>query len=154
MAQDEISAQDRLDILDLLGRYFFAVDSGDAEGVVASFAPGGAVRYDSGERYEGADGLRRFAAKAIGGAETCGRMHLNFPLFFRRDGEAVILSSYLGAAHWRPPTPPQAFGSLRYIEDRCVTIDGAWRILERSISLWNSETVQRRRERAGATSKS
>jgi hypothetical protein len=145
MAEDDVCAQDRLEILDLLGRYFFAVDSGDADGVIACFAADGAVRYETGERYGGGEGLRRFAAKAIGGEETCGRMHLNFPLFFRRDGNAVILSSYLSAASWRPPAPPQAFGSLRYIEDRCVKIEGRWRIAERFISLWNSETVQRRR---------
>jgi hypothetical protein len=147
MAEQAISAQDRLDILELLGRYFFALDSGDEAAVLACFTGDAIVRYDSGECYAGPQGLRRFVAKAIGGDDTSGRMHLNFPLFFQRDGEAIVLASYLSAARWRLPDPPQAFGSLRYVEDRCVKVDGAWRIRERAIHLWNDRTVEQLRRK-------
>ena len=143
MNEQPVSATDRLDILDLLGRYFFAIDSGEAEAVIGCFTRDGIVEYDSGDRYEGPEGLKRFAAKAIGGEETRGRMHLNYPLFFKRQGDVVILSSYLSAAQWRLPNPPQAFGSLRFIEDHCVKVDGFWRIQKRSINLWNDQTVGR-----------
>lgn len=136
-----ISAEERADIQDLVGRYIFAVDSGDHAGVTACFTRDGAVRYGTGEAYEGAEGLQRFAAKAIGGEEIRGRMHLNYPLFFRRDGAAIVLTSYLSTAQWRPPAPPTSFGSLRYVEDRCVLTPEGWRIAERTIFLWNSDTV-------------
>jgi hypothetical protein len=141
MAEHAISAEDRLDILELVGRYFWAIDTGDEGAVLACFTSDGVVRYDSGESYERPEGLRRFAVKAIGGERTRGRMHLNFPLFFRRDGDAIVLSTYLSSAQWRLPDPPQAFGSLRYVEDRCVKVDGTWRIRERAIHLWNDATM-------------
>ncbi len=137
----EISPADKLEILDLLGAYFWAIDTGDEAGVLACFTRDAVVRYDSGDCYEGLEGLSRFAAKAIGGPETTGRMHLNFPLFFRRDGAGVVLKSYLSTARWRLPEPPHAFESLRYIEDRFVKVDGSWRIQERTIYLWNNMTV-------------
>ena len=142
MNQERISAEDRLDILDLLGRYFFAVDSGDHAGVIACFTPDGQVVYGTGETYQGYEGLQVFAAKASGGAEIKGRMHLNFPLFFRREGHVIILSSYLSAAQWALPDPPKAFGSLRYIEDRFILTPAGWRIQKRSIHLWNSANVE------------
>ncbi len=146
MTMPAISAADRLDILELLGRYFWAIDTRDEAAVIACFTVDAVVRYDSGERYEGQEGLSRFAAKAIGGPDASGRMHLNFPLFFRRDGVAVVLNSYLSTARWQLPHPPQAFGSLRYIEDRCVKVGGCWRIQERAIHLWNDATVPHLRQ--------
>ena len=141
MTKDRISAEDRLDILDLLGRYFFAVDTGDHDGVLACFAQDGMVVYGTGETYQGQNGLKEFAAKAIGGAEIKGRMHLNFPLFFRREANLIVLSSYLSAAQWALPEPPKAFGSTRYIEDRFILTPAGWRIQQRAIHLWNSANV-------------
>ncbi len=141
MADNRISADDRLDVLDLLGRYFFAVDSGDAEGIVSCFAEDGAVRYGTGEIFSGTSGLQEFALKAIGSPNIRGRMHLNFPLFFTRDQDIIILRSYLSAAQWSPPQPPKAFGSTRFIEDRFVKTQAGWRIKERAIYLWNADTV-------------
>jgi hypothetical protein len=141
MDEQSISAEDRLDILDLLGRYFVAVDSGDPDAILKSFTHDGCVRYDTGECFSGPDGLRAFATRAVGGDNVRGRMHLNFPLYFRREGNVVVLSSYLSSAQWRLPDPPRAFGSLRYIEDRCIKTSEGWRIQERSISLWNDQSV-------------
>lgn len=142
----EINAADRLEILELLGTYFWAIDTSNELAVIECFANDGVVRYNSGERYEGFEGLSRFAAKAIGGPELTGRMHLNFPLFFRREGATVVLKSYLSTARWHLPEPPQAFESLRYIEDRFVKVAGGWRIQERVIFLWNNMTVPQFRE--------
>jgi hypothetical protein len=91
--------------------------------------------------FGGRAALRDFAAKAIGGPETRGRMHLNFPLFFERRGAHVVLTSYLSSAQWRPPAPQQAFGSIRHIEDHFVKTPDGWRMKERVIALWTTETV-------------
>jgi hypothetical protein len=141
MNQERISAEDRLDILDLLGRYFFAVDTGDHDGVLACFAQDGMVLYGTGESFQGPEELKQFAAKAIGDASIKGRMHLNFPLYFRREGQIIVLSSYLSSAQWTLPEPPKAFSSIRYIEDRFILTPNGWRIKQRIIHLWNSENV-------------
>jgi hypothetical protein len=109
-----INAQDRAEILDLRGRYFFSVDSGDHNAVVNAFTADGVVRYDTSELYEGADGLRRFAGKAIGGESTRGRMHLKMPLYFRREGAAVVLTSTLSSARCVLPERPRP-------SDHCAT---------------------------------
>ena len=151
MSGQIIPAEDRLDILDLLGRYLFAVDTGDLECVLACFAEDGVVRYATGETFAGAEGLREFARKAIGGPETRGRMHLNFPLYFARRGDAIVLTSYLSTAQWKPPAPPQSFGSIRYIEDHLVKTPAGWRMKERVIALWSADTIEDIAARAKTT---
>jgi hypothetical protein len=143
------TADERFRILDLLGRYIFAVDTGDIEAVLACFAPQAWVRYEGGAVYSGCEELRRFAEK-VAGPDTAGRMHLNFPLFFAQEGPVVVVHSYLSIAQWCPPAPPTSFETLRYVRDHCVRCDdGAWRILGRHIANWNRDTRAAFRPGAG-----
>lgn len=143
MGDADVSVADRMAILDLIGRYLFAVDTRREQDILDCFCEDGIVTYDTGESFEGPEGLTVFARKAIGSPDVAGRMHLNFPLFFRRDGDCVILRSYLSTAHWRLPDAPTAFGSLRFIEDCCVMTDRGWRMKARHIHLWNDQTIKR-----------
>lgn len=138
-----IAIEDRYEIEDLLGRYFWAVDTADVEGVIAVFAPGAIVRYGSGERYEGAEGIRRFALRAIGGEEARGRMHFNRPLFAERKGECVVLRSYLISTQWKVGEEPIAIGTMRHTEDSFIRTEAGWRISERAIFHWNDQAAPR-----------
>ena len=137
MDEPPVGPHERGEILDLLGRYFWAVDIGDASAVVAAFSPDGVVRYGTGERYEGEAGLRKFAQRVIGDASVRGRMHLNHPLFFRRKGECVALRSYMMPVQLRPDAPQETIRSLRHTEDTFVKTEAGWRIKERAIFVWD-----------------
>jgi SnoaL-like domain len=137
MHETTIGPHERAEIFDLLGRYLWAVDTGDALAVVAAFSSDGVVRYGAGERYEGEAGLRRFAQRVIGDASVRGRMHLNHPLFFWRKEDLVVLRSYMVPVQLRPGAPTEPIRSLRYTEDTFVKTDAGWRIKERAIFLWD-----------------
>lgn len=137
MPRADIDAKDRAEILDVLGRYLWAVDTGDHAGVMAVFSPDGVVRYGTGERYEGAEGLARFATRVIGDRSIIGRMHLNHPLFFTaRSDSQVSVRSYVVAIHHRPGREAETVHPPRTTEDTFVRTDAGWRIKERAIFLW------------------
>lgn len=136
MQQADISADDRARMLDILGRYFWAVDTADVFGVVACFSPDGLVRYGTGERYEGHAGLTAFAKRAIGDASLRGRMHLNHPLYFRVEDGAPVLRSYMAPVQIEPMPPAGPVRSLRYTDDTFLRTADGWRIAVRAIYLW------------------
>lgn len=142
-----VSAADRFAIEDILGRYFLAIDTGDVAAVVAQFTPDGAVRYADGSTYEGPDGLRRFAERAIGGDEARGRMHIGRTLFAQRIGDDILLRSYLMVPQAVGGEPGVTIATLRYIEDRFRQTGAGWRIGERAIFPWTDDT--RTHARAG-----
>ena len=144
VSDQPLSVEDRFAIEDLLGRYFWAVDTADTEGVVAVFAPEAVVRYGTGDRYEGTDGIRRFAIRAIGGESARGRMHFNRPLFAERRGDAVLMRSYLISPQWTVHDNAMVIGTLRYTEDTFIRTDAGWRIKERAIFLWNDQAAPRK----------
>jgi hypothetical protein len=144
MDEPTIGPHERAEILDLLGRYLWAVDTGDASAVVAAFSSDGIVRYGTGERYEGEAGLRGFAQRVIGDASVRGRMHLNHPLFFWREADLVVLRSYMVPVQLRPDALKESIRSLRYTEDTFVKTEAGWRIKERAIFVWDQAS------RAGA----
>src|SRR5579884_4502895 len=61
MPESAITPQDRAAIYDVLARYVWCMDTGDIEGVVATFTPDGAVQDRTGKRWDPPDGARRFA---------------------------------------------------------------------------------------------
>ncbi len=132
-----VSAEDRHEIHDLLGRYVWAVDTGDVDGIVSLFTPDGIVRYGDGEAYESRDGIRRFARLVTGNRGTRGRMHLNLPLFMVRLENGVTLRSYLCVVQWVAEPERKAIRTLSYSDDTCVRTGDGWRIKERVIWRWN-----------------
>lgn len=138
-----LTADDRFEIEDLLGRYFWAVDTADIESVVAAFTTDAVIRYGNSQRYEGADGVRRFAVRAIGDNTVRGRMHFNRPLFVEHADDGVRMRSYLISPRWTTHDDAMVLGTLRYTEDTFVRTAAGWRIKERAIFSWNDETAPR-----------
>jgi uncharacterized protein (TIGR02246 family) len=57
------SVEDRLAIQDLFARYMWALDGGDADGILDCFTIDGALESPAIGRREGQDGLREFATR-------------------------------------------------------------------------------------------
>ena len=128
-----ISAEDRFAIEDVLGRYLWAVDTGDLPGVLAVFEPDAVVRYAGGNRYQGEEGLKDFAVRAIGDASAAGRMHLNRSLFAEAIRDTVLLRSYVIVPQSSDGEEGVRITAIRYTEDRLRKNRGGWRIYERVI---------------------
>ena len=54
MSGDTISLEDRQEMYDTLARYVWSMDTGDIEGVVATFMPDGVVKDVIGTRWDAA----------------------------------------------------------------------------------------------------
>ena len=128
---------DRDQIANLLARYCFTIDDGDVEGWKALFAPDAVVRLHD-TVIEGIDTI----AVSLAGAFGAGRhANLSCAIDVADDGTASAVTDFLYA--WRDDagryslqtTPGPHFG--RY-QDQFVQRDGAWRFVERAITVFST----------------
>jgi hypothetical protein len=136
-----LTALDYEEIRQLVARYNFAIDLGDADGWVACFTPDGVfecsgVAEDNpfGGRYEGAEALRDYAVKHYRIAKGHAR-HWNWNLQIDGNGAAdeATMQCYLMALSTRPPG--NLGGSTGIYRDRLRKVDGAWRFVERHVTV-------------------
>jgi len=133
-----LTAEDRAAIADRLGRYVWALDTGDVEAVAACFTPDGVAVDTQGNRYEGSNGIRSFAAEFIGRADFRGRQHQVTHLFWDGDRQRCAVTSYWTVFKWYFEENRKTVAGLGYSRDVCVKIGGAWLIAERHLH-WLSD---------------
>ena len=127
------SADDKVEILDLLGRYSFAADEGTPEDYADVFTPDGAFVGRVGQpdevRIEGRDALIRFATGAAkrkaSGVAAGTRHHHASPTILELTATTAHVRSYLLV------TVAGANGLTSIYDDRLVKTADGWRIAER-----------------------
>jgi ketosteroid isomerase-like protein len=126
-----LSAEDRLDISELLSRADAAATARDASAYLALFTHDAVLDGDQGN-YQGREALRRGLAQ-VWGAEPPGTLHLMLNPVIDRDpassAAAVARSVLLIVA---PGTPPALVGTARITQYLRRGADG-WRITRRSV---------------------
>jgi hypothetical protein len=134
-----MSALDYEEIRQLLARYNFAIDLGDADGWAACFTEDGAFECaglpdDSpfGGRYEGTAALRAYATRHAGLYKGRAR-HWNWNLEIEGDGATAAMRCYLLALS--VGKPPAVKGSSGIYRDRLVKRDGRWLFAERHVTM-------------------
>ena len=121
---NQLSADDRLEIAEVIARYCYAIDQRRWDGFVELFTED--CRLDFGEVmgvFEGRDGLRRFTT-TMSGLDLVMR-HYTTNVVVRGEGERARADSYVLAITGSGAGRSQATG--RY-EDELVKRDGRWRI--------------------------
>jgi len=121
-----LSAEDRLDIMDLIARYAHTLDSGDLDGYVNNFAPDGTLFVD----HHGRDAIRSYVAMLMreGRAgplptgDVAYRHFVGAPTIDGGDGRATV-HSYLLWVNMGSDPPVSA--AAEYM-DECVKLDGRW----------------------------
>jgi hypothetical protein len=141
MPDRTISAEDRWEILDLLGRFYWALDTGDEEAICALFTQDGVMTSGSGARFEGADGIRRFARHSVSDPTSRGRQHVARPLYFYAIGEGWTVRSYLTILHCNEGTGEKRIRTMSCSDDTCVKTGQGWRIKERRNRVWQGESL-------------
>src|SRR6266545_692725 len=139
----DLSPEDRELLFDVLRRYVWCMDTGDIDGIAATFTTDGVVKDITGRRWDGQEAPRQFASHFILRPDRPAAQHWVQHMFVE-DGEkgARKVTSYWFTAVRDPADDRRFVSNLgRYI-DTCVKVDGRWLIKEKLIDPWNNETVE------------
>jgi len=137
-----MTPEERDAIYDVLRRYIWCMDTGDIDGIVATFTDDGTVKDVTGHRWDGPDAPRNFASHFI---KRPGRpagqhwvQHMNIDA---ASGDTARVTSYWFTVVRDGEDDRKFVSNLgRYI-DTCVKVDGRWLIKDKQIDPWNNETV-------------
>ncbi|MGH8066733.1 MAG: nuclear transport factor 2 family protein [Candidatus Entotheonellia bacterium] len=143
MADAKISLEDRQEIYDTLARYVWSMDTGDIEGVVATFTPDGVVKDVTGTRWDAAaGGVRGFASHFLTRPNRRGgQHHVQHLLVEPADGGGYRVTSYWVSIQWDAEDDRKCIRAMGRYVDTCVQVNGHWRIKEKIIEPWNSATA-------------
>ena len=131
------AADDRLEILDLIGRYSFAADSGTADDYAGVFTDDGEFVGRTGQPDEihvrGREKLTKFASnvvnrRAVATAQT--RHHQSSTTFLSLTADTAVTRSYLLTGQTGANGEP-FLGLTSIYEDHLVKTGGGWRIEQR-----------------------
>jgi hypothetical protein len=138
-----ISLEDRQAIYDTLARYVWGMDTGDIEGVVATFTPDGVVKDVTGKRWDAAaGGVRGFATHFLTQPNRRGGQHHVQHLFVdAAEGGGYRVTSYWVSIRWSTEGDQKAIRAMGSYVDMCVQVNGQWLIKEKIIDPWNSATA-------------
>ena len=147
-----LSSEDRWAIQDVVHRYAWALDTGDVERFVDCFHPDGVLIWDAFEtpdRYEGADALRRFATILRDLPSSAGRQHMVGNTLIEGGGDEARASSYV-VVFRREGEGPHLVGVMGWYEDVLRRSESGWRIRERVIRDWSGPVLARLAGQSGA----
>lgn len=124
-----LTADDRLDIQDLYGRYNHAIDFGDAEGWAACFTADGVFSSAQGSF----SGPEQLAAFAKGYADNIKGRHWVSNLVIEADGDGAKAKCYLVLYRLGGEGGPSILTTGVY-NDVLVRDGGAWRFKSRTVT--------------------
>jgi uncharacterized protein (TIGR02246 family) len=128
-----LSADDRLDIMDLIARYAYTLDSGDLDGYVNNFAPDGILF----EQHVGRDKIREYVAMLmrqgragpLTDGDVASRHFVGSPVIDGGNDRATVHSYLLWV---NAGSDPPVSAAAEYT-DECVKLDGRWYFQKRSL---------------------
>jgi hypothetical protein len=143
MADATISPEDRQAIYDTLARYVWSMDTGDIEGVAATFTPNSMVKDVNGKRWDAAaGGVRGFATHFLTRPNRRGwQHHVQHLLVEPAEGEGYRVTSYWVSIQWDAEGDKKFIRAMGSYSDTCVKVNGRWRIKEKLIDPWNSASA-------------
>jgi uncharacterized protein (TIGR02246 family) len=123
---NRLTADDRLDIMDLIARYAYTLDTGDLDGYVDNFAPDGVLF----AQHHGREAIRAYVrmlmdegrAGPLPDGDVAYRHFVGSPVIDGH-GERATVHSYLLWVNMG--TDPPVSAAAEYT-DECVKLDGRW----------------------------
>lgn len=138
-----LTPADRIEIHELVARYCWAIDTGDAEGLADCFASDGVLAWDAFDvplRWQGADALRHFAGFLRDQPSTAGRQHHVTNLVIEPDGDGARGKAFVAVA-LRQGDGPHLLNVMGWYEDRYRREGDQWKIAERTIRDWSGPVL-------------
>lgn len=142
-----LAIEDRIAIQDLFAAYGWALDTGDADGLVGCFTADAEMReevFEDPDVWQGHDGIRALANHYFTSPGFPGRQHhVTQQVFTPRDDGAVHVKSFafVTECHGEPPYLLRFAG---WYDDEVVRDgeDGRWRFRLRVVRLWDGQVLQ------------
>jgi len=143
MADTNISLEDRQAIYDTLARYVWSMDTGDIEGVVATFTADGVVKDVTRKRWDAAaGGVKGFASHFLTRPNRRGgQHHVQHLLVEPAEGGGYRITSYWVSIQWEAEGDRKFIRAMGSYVDTCVLVESHWRIKEKIIAPWNSASA-------------
>jgi uncharacterized protein (TIGR02246 family) len=133
---------DRMELLELIARYTWAYDCGDAEAFAATFVPDGAMIAWGKEVARGQPALQAFARARFAERGDKDWQHLTDHHVFIGNSARCHVYSYYSMLEGTRSEPRQFHvRSFGYYDSDCERGPGGWRFISRSIHRWNSNRL-------------
>jgi len=140
-----LTIEDRIAINDLIASYAWALDTGDLDGLLACFTPDAVVIeevFETPDRWEGSEGIRRFAKHYFSVPDFPGRQHHVSQILVSGDGGRCAVRAFAFVTECQGE-PPYKLRFAGYYEDQVVKSGGRWLFQQRVIRLWDGEVLAR-----------
>lgn len=149
---DKLTAEDRLDIQQLIYGYAWALDTGDADRFVALFSDDAVLLWDAFEQPEewrGHTELRAFIEDFRDLPSTAGRQHHVSNVLIAGEGDRAQATAYI-AVMVRQESGTCPVTVLGWYDDEFVRCPGGWRITRHVIRDWAGPVLHRLAGQTGA----
>jgi len=126
-----LTTEDRLAIQDTAARYSHAIDSGDADGLVATFTDTGVL--DAGQvQIQGHEALKAFTVEFADSNRAPRHVASNFVI--EGDGDRATMKAYVQMFALAGEPPQQTVAISGKYEDILTKQDGSWKFERRSFT--------------------
>ena len=129
----QLSAEDRVEILDAYGRYCHAFDSGDAQTAAALFAEDGRFAYVGSRDFAGREAIAALFERRHAGAP--GIRHLVSGIVVEPSPEGASGRAYVVVLRMGPGEPLRVITIGQY-DDLWVRLAEGWRLKRRAYTAW------------------
>ena len=142
-----LAIEDRIALQDLIANYSWALDTGDADALVACFTEDCRMMeevFDDPDIWDGHDGIRGLMAHYASAPGFPGRQHhvTQVQYFPQADGSCKLRGfAFVTECEGEPPYLLRFAG---YYDDHAVKgADGVWRYKTRTVRLWDGEVLSK-----------
>jgi uncharacterized protein (TIGR02246 family) len=139
--KNRLSAEDRLDILELLARYAWAYDCGDAEAYADTFTEDGLFEGTFGEQVVGRTAIRDYVQTLMAPRGADMVQHHNDHVWIEGEGDRCTVYCYWMQVQQKAGEKTCSVRNIGYYVSECVKIDDIWYFKKRSIPLWNGKAI-------------
>jgi hypothetical protein len=136
--QKKLPVEDRLDIQELFARYAWALDLGDADGVVSCFTEDGCLDHLWQGRLEGREGIRAALPELWYQRPSwwIGRQHLANHFLIEPEGEGARARAFFSILQFQVYYRTNFVFGVGTWDNYCVKRQGIWLFKEVQVKAW------------------
>ncbi len=142
-SSSKLSVEDRLDIMELFAKYAWAIDSGDAEGVLRCFAEDGYLDHLWQGKLQGHEKIRAAFEELWYDRPSwwIGRQHLANHFLITREGDGARVKAFFSILQYNVEYRTNFVFGMGTWDNYCVKRNGEWVFQSVKINAWTDRTT-------------